>query len=302
MSELTAYLELLFADAPAGSLVDVRALRVEAMQQRFLGAGDLSAVAVALERLAVAADVYVGVLPRRRRGGGREDLVSHGQTLWIDLDHADAGARLAAFAPAPTLVVASGTLGHRHAYWRLRSPASIGRIELVNHRLALALGGDAGSAEPARILRPPGTRSHKHDPPTAICAVHGQVGAPVDVRELEGVLPPLPDGARVGTRRGSSPRTTDDALRRVAPDAYVRALTGLVPNRQRKVRCPLHDATQPSLHAYPDAGRGWFCFGCRRGGSIYDLAAAMWQRPATGPGFVLLRRDLTALLRGDHRR
>jgi len=301
MTELADYLRLLFADAPPGSLVDLRSLHGETMRQTFLPTSDLDAVAVQLERLTRAVDVYVGVLPRRRLGGGRGDLVAAGRLAWVDLDRPDAGVRLAGFAPAPTLVVASGSLGHRHAYWQLRSAVAITGIELLNRRLALELGGDEASAEPARILRPPGTRSHKHRPPAAARAVIGGPGAPVVLAELESGLPPLPPDARTQERRFVSPRTTADALRRVAPAVYVRALTGKAPNRAGKVRCPLHDDQRPSLHVYPDPSRGWFCFGCRQGGSVYDLAAALWQRPTAGPDFVALRRDLTALLRGDHR-
>lgn len=36
------------------------------------------------------------------------------------------------------------------------------------------------------------------------------------------------------------------------------------------VRCPFHDDHQPSLHVNADGCR-WFCFGCRRGGSIGAL-------------------------------
>jgi len=42
--------------------------------------------------------------------------------------------------------------------------------------------------------------------------------------------------------------------------------------------------------------------GYRPGGSIYNLAAALWQRPPAGPGFIALRDGVTALPRGDHHR
>ncbi len=73
-------------------------------------------------------------------------------------------------------------------------------------------------------------------------------------------------------------------------------LTGQVVGRSRKVRCPLHDDRVASLHVYPDAERGWYCFGCRRGGSVYDLAALLWRRPTRGAEFAALRRDLQRLL------
>jgi hypothetical protein len=47
---------------------------------------------------------------------------------------------------------------------------------------------------------------------------------------------------------------------------------------------------------YDDPGRGWYCFGCDRGGSIYDLASLLWDRPARGRDFIQLRRELEALV------
>jgi hypothetical protein len=58
----------------------------------------------------------------------------------------------------------------------------------------------------------------------------------------------------------------------------------------------LHTDGTPSLHVYPDPGRGWYCYGCRRGGSVYDLAALLWQTPPRGQGFTELRQRLAAAL------
>jgi hypothetical protein len=42
-----------------------------------------------------------------------------------------------------------------------------------------------------------------------------------------------------------------------------------------------------------DAERGWYCFGaCRRGGTIYDLAAPMYGYTPRGEDFVRLRTEL----------
>ncbi|MCA1678067.1 MAG: hypothetical protein LC790_03690 [Actinobacteria bacterium] len=45
-----------------------------------------------------------------------------------------------------------------------------------------------------------------------------------------------------------------------------------------------------------DPARGWYCFGCGRGGSIYDLAALLWQRRTRGEDFRQLRRELDAFV------
>jgi len=41
---------------------------------------------------------------------------------------------------------------------------------------------------------------------------------------------------------------------------------------------------------------GWYCFSCRRGTSIYDLAGPLWGLCTRGPDFIELRRRLTELL------
>jgi DNA primase len=75
----------------------------------------------------------------------------------------------------------------------------------------------------------------------------------------------------------------------------VLALTGERVGRARKVHCPLHPDRTPSLHVYEDPARGWFCFGCRRGGSVYDLAGALWGIEPRGAGMRALRTGLQAL-------
>jgi len=52
----------------------------------------------------------------------------------------------------------------------------------------------------------------------------------------------------------------------------------------------LHPDDTPSLQLYPSGT--FYCFGCRRGGSIYDFASALWSIPTRGIGFVELRRRL----------
>jgi hypothetical protein len=66
-----------------------------------------------------------------------------------------------------------------------------------------------------------------------------------------------------------------DPIMEVPPTIYVPALTGLELNRFGFIVCPLHADTDPSLKVYDDAERGWFCFGCERGGTIIDLAGAL---------------------------
>ena len=91
------------------------------------------------------------------------------------------------------------------------------------------------------------------------------------------------------------------------PARYVLALTGQRVGRDRKVRCPLHPDRRPSLHVYEDPARGWYCFGCRRGGSVYDLAGALWLTGQSrgagqlrGRAFLEVRERLAAMFFGAH--
>ena len=91
----------------------------------------------------------------------------------------------------------------------------------------------------------------------------------------------------------------DDPLRAIEPAVYVKALTGREPGRDRKVNCPLHRDRTPSLHVYETADDGWFCFGCQRGGSVYDLGGSLLGLCTRGRGFHELRRRLYRLLLPD---
>jgi hypothetical protein len=90
----------------------------------------------------------------------------------------------------------------------------------------------------------------------------------------------------------SQRRRPEDPLLQIAPAVYVRDLTGAAVGGGRKVPCPFHDDERPSLHVYSSPGRGWHCFSCRRGGSIYDLAAELWGIGTRGREFLQLRRLL----------
>jgi len=50
------------------------------------------------------------------------------------------------------------------------------------------------------------------------------------------------------------------------------------------------------LHVYDEPARGWYCFGCGHGGSIFDLAALLWQRETRRKDFLDLRLALEARL------
>jgi hypothetical protein len=89
---------------------------------------------------------------------------------------------------------------------------------------------------------------------------------------------------------------SSDPLRLVPPPVYFERLTGLRVGRSGKLHCLFHDDRSPSLHVYPEPDRGWYCFGCGRGGSIFDLAALLLGRGTRGRDFAELRRELEELM------
>jgi DNA primase len=102
----------------------------------------------------------------------------------------------------------------------------------------------------------------------------------------------------------------DRELLAIPTAEYVRVLVGLVPNRAGKVLCPFHQETDPSLQLYPDGT--FYCYGrhnkdraCRKGGTIFDFAAALWLSgqsadvPLRGRQFVEVRRRLLVMFLGE---
>src|SRR4051812_44366919 len=170
-------------------------------------------------------DVYVGCAPRLRRHGGRR-AIERGHVLWVDCDGEQAVAALEAFEPAPAIVIASGSGSNCHAYWPLREPLQRDELERANRRLAYALGADPASADAARILRVPGTLSHKHRPPTPVRALRLETERRLEAAEIAGCLPDPPQPCRTAVYAPDALRG-DDPLLRIAPDVYVARLLGV---------------------------------------------------------------------------
>jgi hypothetical protein len=290
------FLELLAGDTESSELLELRYRREDGnrMAQLFESPRRLRRMASRALRLGWRTDVYVGCAPRTRRHGGR-DAVARAFVLWADCDGEHAVTALERFEPQPSIVIASGSGRNCHAYWPLTGPLAADEIERANHRLAHALGADLASADAARILRLPATYSHKHRPPVPVEALRLDVDRRLPAADVVGALADPPRPPRVGAAAADAHRG-DDPLLTIAPDVYVRRLLGVEVPRHRKIRCPFHPDRHASLHVYETAERGWYCFGaCRRGGTIYDLAAPLYGRTARGEDFKSLRAELRRL-------
>src|SRR5215218_5105349 len=294
---VTQFLAALARQANRGELLELRyrlddGLRMGQVFERPTRLRGLATRAVALGR---RTDVYAGCAPRTRRHGGR-DAVERAFVLWADCDGEQAVAALSEFEPTPAIVVASGTGSNCHAYWPLTQPLPRDELEAANRRLAHALGADPASADAARILRVPGTLSHKHEPPMPVEALRLDPDRRFEADDVVGGLADPPAPARAPFTPALAQVRGDDPLLAIAPDVYVRRLLGVEVPRHRKVRCPFHEDRHASLHVYETAERGWYCFGaCRRGGTIYDLAAPLYGYAARGEDFLRLRTELRRL-------
>ncbi len=99
-------------------------------------------------------------------------------------------------------------------------------------------------------------------------------------------------------RRPRPPVLIGEHLRDIAPTDYALAIEGLeAPGNGRKVFCPFHEERTPSLALWDDPARGWNCYGCGRGGTIFEFAAASWgySVPLRGQAFKDVRDRLLDL-------
>lgn len=295
MTTALLFMTTICRDHKRGDLIELR-YRLEdgqRMGQIFEHPRRVKALAIRAIELGRHTDVYVGCAPRTRRFGGR-DAVKRAFLLWADCDGADAVVALQQFEPQPSIVIASGTAMNCHAYWPLTRPLGSDAVEQANRRLAFALGADPASADSARILRVPYTWSHKHVPPVSIDPLVLDPSRQFDPDDVVDGLPDPPRPMVVAAQAVA--RDGDDPLMAIAPEVYVSRLLGVDVPRHRKVRCPFHPDRTPSLHVYDSVARGWYCFGaCRRGGTIYDLAAPLYGYTARGDDFLRLRAELRRL-------
>jgi hypothetical protein len=296
---LKIFLQLLAGSDPGERLLEVRhrPLNGEAgMRRRFIPARNVDAAAGFIAWHGARSDTYVGVLLRDRPRGGR-DAVTRSHLLFVEIDRED-GVECLDRAPAPpTAVVSSGTRGHVHAYFQLTAAVTPAELEAGNRKLAGSLGGDLMSVDAARILRPPCTYSFKYTPPAPTALEMADLSRVYSYDFLVGGLtdpqpkpPPAPPSRELAPRVAGGFNEVDGRLRSIATAEYIARLTGRRPNREGKVACPFHEDRNPSLHAYPDGS--WACFGCGKGGTIYDFAGYLFGLQTKGRTFLELRDRL----------
>jgi hypothetical protein len=316
-ADATALLALIAGCEPAESWIEVRYQptneRVTGWPSRWFRVRDVEhAASFAIETGRVV-NVYAGTAPRVRKRGRAID-VERGWLLSADADTDRALVRLGAFPLTPTMIVASGGCtpsgrAKQHAYWKLTEALGRNELEAVKARLASALESDPAIASAAGILRVPGTMNHKaHGGTVRLVAFD-----PARMYSVETISAALGQTPLPGMRRRSEEgeinglawlEAQDDAVCRVAPPIYFRRLTGLtIPAGGGLVSCCLagHAEKTPSLRVYAEPWEGWFCFGCRRGGSVFELAAHLYDvpLPLRGRAFMDVRNYLGRVLSED---
>lgn len=172
----------------------------------------------------VAQNVYFGVHPtakqKRSNERGRTEDVCALNALFGDFDHASLDD-LNDLLPRPSVCISSGGEGCYHAYWLLDQPAAVtdenrARLASIQKGWVSYIGADAGASDLARVLRLPGTKNYKYDPPRPVEFLWCDFSAIFSLDELSARLPP-PEPARTapGVRACDAPVLDD-------PDYWMR--------------------------------------------------------------------------------
>lgn len=124
-----------------------------------------------IRKNSLAGDVYFTPALFRTQKRTLEFCVGS-QVAWVDLDTPAGEASEAtrpSTLPPPGLVVASGSPGRSHRYWRSESFLEAGsELGPTNRKLAQIFGADKSGVDPTQLLRLPGSLNHKWTPPKPV--------------------------------------------------------------------------------------------------------------------------------------
>lgn len=179
-------------------------------------------------------DVYFSVAQFASRGRRLADTLPS-PWLWADLDRVDP-VFLDEDMLQPTIAWESSD-GRWQSLWRLDRPLPPPILAKLNRLLSYALGADKTGWDLTQVLRPPGTRNYKYDPPAEVellwdsTKIYTPQSVLAAVRRLEpelsrvGPLTHSAEAARAGTRErkaGSVPLPARArALLRTPPEMVV---------------------------------------------------------------------------------
>jgi hypothetical protein len=268
------FLTAVFAGS-AGGFIEFRALPSKA--RTFVRPGDLRAIEAFITDHS-AENIFFGVATRRTQENGDLRNCASLSALWVDLDfkampEPEARDRLAELSLPPSVVVRSG--GGVHTYWLLRQPADVGREEprlrAILRALVRATNGDSNAAEPARVLRVPGTRNYKYDPPRMVTIETWAPERRYDLSDFDCLTPEpsaslrlergrfaLPEKISEGRRNGTLYRLARSMKGiRLSGEAIHAALT--VENASRcEPPLPAREVADIACHAWEQADRSDF--------------------------------------------
>ncbi|MCK6530780.1 DUF927 domain-containing protein [Myxococcota bacterium] len=230
----------------------------------------------------------------RHRGDGTARGCRATATVWVDIDDGGTPAVEAAIAAArelgipPTLTVESSP-GKAHLWWRLAEPLELATAEQRAaftrplRALTARLGGDPACAEPARVMRLPGSRNVKKkygDDAPLVRVVAFEPNRTVAFERLVGLVPPKVSRPAPSPRAAIARRAEDrcapaEALPRAPALPYLDACLFVrhAAEHSRDLPEPLWARLAWALAGAGDAGRRAF-HDLSREHPEYDPAAA----------------------------
>jgi hypothetical protein len=218
---------------------------------------------------------YFGVATRCDASSGTAENCLELPVLFADIDFKTlaeplARQRLANCPMPPTALLHSG--GGLHAYWLLREPVSLAedqdrlRVRSLLRRMAVLVGGDLHSAEPARCLRLPGSLNGKYDPSRQARVEVLEPDRAYNLDDFDEVLSPEPVEASVNGTPFIAPEKILDGQRNRTLFREARSL---------KARNFCREALTAALHAENLAK----CVPPLSDEEVETIAANAWSQP-----------------------